>query len=144
MDPKNKQTEGVLLRQLHEWQGDRSKNIKVTAAMIQKLDTWKDEFADGIGKEADMKQVNLVLWQIIDDDTHDRLISKGLEQYEASYEEVAKFILQQIRRGEEREVLRRPAKRDKDKDGDVQMFNLARQERDNPTQEAENESEEED
>ena len=99
--------------------------MKETAKAIQKLDIWKDEYEEKIWQTADMDEINLVLWQVVDDKTHDLLISKGLEQYDSGYEEVTKFILAQIRCGEEREVLRRPANRDKDVD--VQIVNLAHQ-----------------
>ena len=76
---------------------------------------------------------------IVKDKTHDLLINKGYEQYETGHAVVTKFNLAQLQRGEEREVLRRPA--NKDKDGDVPMYSLAHQDLDALTPEKESEEE---
>ena len=99
------------------------------------MDSWKDEFEEKVGIAADLEEMSLVLWQIVDDKTHDLLLAKGFEQFDTPYEDVTRYILAQVGRGEEREVLRRPANRDRD--GDVQMFNLAKQDPGNPSDESE-------
>ena len=99
LDPNNKQTKGVLLRDIRAMQGERSKTVKDTANTIQKLDSWEDEFEEKTGESPDMEEINLVLWQVVDDKTHDLVINKGFEQVETEYAEVTQIILAQIRRG---------------------------------------------
>ena len=135
MDPCNRHTTGLMLREVRAMQGDRAKNIKETVKIIQKLEVWRDEYVDKVGKSPDPEEMSLVLWQTMDDKTHDSCINKGFEQFDTTYEEVTRFVLTQVRKGEEREVLRRPANRDKD--GDVQMFNLAKQDAENPSDDSE-------
>ena len=82
--------------------------------------------------EIDEDELTLVIWQVMDDTTHDLCIAKDMEQYTTPYEKISKFILGQIRQSEERGVLRErhPAK---SKDGDVPMYAMNRQYPEQPT-----------
>ena len=93
MDGVNKQTPAVMLAELRGMQRDRSKTFKDTKKLIETLDRFKDDYEDKIGEQIDESELTRILWQVMDDKSHEVLIAAGHEQYESAYEVVTVFVL---------------------------------------------------
>ena len=72
------------------------KDIAATKKVIEKLDMRKDEWEEKLGYEIDEDELTLVIWQVMDDKTHDLCIANSMEQYTTPYEHITKFILAKI------------------------------------------------